>query len=80
MLCTGLLGLDPFHLAVLTITIAVLPLLFIPSFKGLSWLSLIGCCSTVVVVVTVAAVVALDPLRKHMPQQVSKCSSQIALI
>lgn len=64
--------MDPFHIAVLAMTIAVLPLLFIPSFKGLSWLSLIGCCSTVVVVVTVALVVAFDPLRTHMPQQVSK--------
>ena len=45
--------------------------MFIPSFKKLSWLSLLGCISTVVVTVTVIAAVAMDPLRKKMPQQVS---------
>ena len=67
----GVLGMDAFHVAVLASTIALLPLLFIPSFKGLSWLSLVGCCSTVLVVITVAAVVALDPLRAHLPHQAS---------
>lgn len=49
---------------------ATFPLMFIPSFKRLSWLSLLGCISTVVVTVTVVAAVAMDPLRKDMPQQV----------
>ena len=49
---------------------ATFPLMFIPSFKKLSWLSLLGCISTVVVTVTVVAAVAMDPLRKEMPQQV----------
>ena len=52
-------------------TVATLPLMFIPSFKRLSWLSLLGCISTVVVTVTVIAAVAMDPLREKMPQQVS---------
>ena len=78
----GLLGYDDFYAAVLISTVAVLPLLFIPSFKGLSWLSLIGCCSTAVVVITVAAVVAYDPQRTRMPQQARaldtcKCALEI---
>ena len=44
--------------------------MFIPSFKKLSWLSLLGCISTVVVTVTVVAAVAMDPMREEMPQQV----------
>ena len=63
--------MDNFHVAVVGGTVAVLPLLFIPSFKGLSWLSMLGCCSTAFVVITVAAVVAIDPQRTHMPQQVA---------
>ena len=45
--------------------------MFIPSFKKLSWLSLLGCISTVVVTVTVVAAVAMDPMREKMPQQVN---------
>ena len=64
-------GLSPFAFSVVVGTVATLPLMFIPSFKRLSWLSLLGCISTVVVTVTVIAAVAMDPLRKKMPQQVS---------
>lgn len=64
-------GLSPFVFSVVVGTVATLPLMFIPSFKRLSWLSLLGCISTVVVTVTVIAAVAMDPLREKMPQQVS---------
>ena len=64
-------GLSPFAFSVVVGTVATLPLMFIPSFKRLSWLSLLGCISTVVVTVTVIAAVAMDPLREKMPQQVS---------
>ena len=63
-------GLSPFAFSVIVGTVATLPLMFIPSFKKLSWLSLLGCISTVVVTVTVMAAVAMDPLREQMPQQV----------
>ena len=63
-------GLSPFAFSVVVGTVATLPLMFIPSFKRLSWLSLLGCISTVVVTVTVIAAVAMDPLREKMPQQV----------
>ncbi|CAK0784981.1 hypothetical protein CVIRNUC_008186 [Coccomyxa viridis] len=62
-------GLSPFVFSVVVGTVATLPLMFIPSFKRLSWLSLLGCISTVVVTVTVIAAVAMDPLREKMPQQ-----------
>jgi len=63
-------GLSPFAFSVVVGTVATFPLMFIPSFKKLSWLSLLGCISTVVVTVTVVAAVAMDPLRDKMPQQV----------
>ena len=63
-------GLSPFAFSVIAGTVATFPLMFIPSFKKLSWLSLLGCISTVVVTVTVVAAVAMDPTREKMPQQV----------
>ena len=63
-------GLSPFAFSIILGTVAVFPLMFIPSFKKLSWLSLLGCISTVVVTVTVVAAVAMDPVREKMPQQV----------
>ncbi|KAK9786278.1 hypothetical protein WJX73_008874 [Symbiochloris irregularis] len=65
----GVFGMSAFHATVVISLVAVLPLLLIPSFQGLSWLSLLGCCSTLVVVLTVAGVVAIDPLRRKMPHQ-----------
>jgi hypothetical protein len=44
--------------------------MFIPSFKKLSWLSMLGCISTVLVTITVLAAVAMDPFREHLPLQV----------
>lgn len=67
---TDILGLSPFHFAALVSTVATAPLMFILSFKKLSWLSLLGCMSTVLVTVTVLLAVGLDPLRTHMPKQV----------
>ena len=63
-------GLSPFAFSVIAGIVATFPLMFIPSFKKLSWLSLLGCISTVVVTVTVIAAVAMDPMREKMPQQV----------
>ena len=45
-------------------------MLFIQSFKRLSWLNMIGFISTMVVTATMIVLVALDPFRKHMPTQV----------
>ena len=63
-------GLSPFAFSVIVGIVATFPLMFIPSFKKLSWLSLLGCISTVVVTVAVVAVVVMDPIREKMPQQV----------
>jgi hypothetical protein len=65
----GVLGLSAHHTAVVVGTLAIAPLLFIPSFKKLSWLSAAGCVSTVLVTATVVAAVAIDPSRKGMPVQ-----------
>ncbi len=72
-ICCGaadIAGLSPFAFSVIAGIVATFPLMFIPSFKKLSWLSLLGCISTVVVTVTVVAAVAMDPMREKMPQQV----------
>ncbi|CAL5228951.1 g12183 [Coccomyxa viridis] len=66
---TNIAGLSPFAFSVIAGIVATFPLMFIPSFKKLSWLSLLGCISTVVVTVTVVAAVAMDPMREKMPQQ-----------
>ncbi len=63
------LGLSPFYVAVVAASVATLPLMFIPSFKRLSWLSLMGCISTLLVTLTVLAAAGLDPHRTHMPVQ-----------
>ena len=57
------------HTAIVVGTLAIAPLLFIPSFKKLSWLSMAGCVSTVLVTITMVAAVALDPTREKMPIQ-----------
>ncbi|CAL8462945.1 g2479 [Coccomyxa elongata] len=63
------MGLSPFHFSVVVCTLATAPLMFIPSFKKLSWLSMLGCISTVLVTITVLAAVAMDPFRQHQPIQ-----------
>ena len=76
------------HTAVVVGTLAIAPLLFIPSFKKLSWLSMAGCVSTVLVTITMVAAVALDPARDRMPVQaraqvpsvrMNNCSSSLVL-
>ncbi|KAK9907651.1 hypothetical protein WJX75_007699 [Coccomyxa subellipsoidea] len=64
-----ILGLTPFYFSVVACTVATAPLMFIPSFKKLSWLSMLGCISTVLVTITVLAAVAMDPFREHLPLQ-----------
>ncbi|KAK9825697.1 hypothetical protein WJX81_006348 [Elliptochloris bilobata] len=66
---SGVLGMSVHHTAIIVGTLAIAPLLFIPSFKKLSWLSMAGCLSTVLVTITVVAAVALDPKRDKMPTQ-----------
>ena len=61
--------MDAHSTAILIGTLAIAPLLFIPSFKNLSWLSIAGCISTVLVTATVVAAVAIDPSREKMPVQ-----------
>ena len=65
----GMLGMSVHHTAIVVGTLAIAPLLFIPSFKKLSWLSMAGCVSTVLVTITMVAAVALDPTREKMPVQ-----------
>ena len=64
-----MLGMSVHHTAIVVGTLAIAPLLFIPSFKKLSWLSMAGCVSTVLVTITMVAAVALDPTREKMPIQ-----------
>lgn len=63
-------GISPFRFAVFVSFLALLPVLFVPSFRKLSWLNLIGCLSTVLVTLTMAFSVAYDPDRTKMPLQV----------
>lgn len=70
----AILGLTPLHFAAVAASVATVPLLFIPSFTRLSWLSLLGCISTVLVTLTVLAAVGLDPTRERMPVQVRRFS------
>ena len=63
-------GISSLHAAVGGTSLLILPMLFIQSFQRLSWLSMVGFVSTMVVTATALALVAVDPLRKHMPIQV----------
>lgn len=62
--------MSPFHFAVAVSMVCMIPMIFIPSFKRLSWLNLVGCISTVLVTVTMVLVVSIDAERKRMPLQV----------
>lgn len=66
----GVAGISSFHAAVGGTSVLIVPMLFIQSFQRLSWLSMVGFISTMVVTATTLVLVALDPLRKHMPIQV----------
>lgn len=43
-------------------------MLFIRSFKRLSWLNLVGFISTLVVTATMVLLILLDPFREDMPK------------
>lgn len=66
----GLLTMSEFSGVVAASLGATLPLLFIPSFRRLSWLSSLGCLCTSLITITQLACVALDPSRSHMRHQV----------
>ena len=66
----GIRGISSFHIAVGGTSILIFPMLFIQSFKRLSWLNMIGFISTMVVTATMIVLVAVDPFRHHMPTQV----------
>lgn len=66
----GVLGFSPFQVGIYCSVGALVPVLLLPSFTKISALSLVGCVSTVIVVVTLIGTVAADPTRKHMPDQV----------
>ena len=66
---TGALGLSSFHSSVAVATVAVLPLLFIPSLRHLSHLSWLGFVSTIVVMLAVVSAAAVDPHRQAPPLQ-----------
>ncbi len=66
----GIRGISSFHVGVGSTSILILPMLFIQSFKRLSWLNMIGFISTMVVTATIIVLVAVDPFRHHMPIQV----------
>jgi predicted PurR-regulated permease PerM len=61
--------LSPTHWAALLATLLLLPLLFV-DLKRLSRLSIVGLCSSGLVVLLVLALLGLDPQRKGMLQQV----------
>ncbi|KAL3142963.1 hypothetical protein ABBQ38_003248 [Trebouxia sp. C0009 RCD-2024] len=65
----GVAGISSFHAAVGGTSLLILPMLFIQSFQRLSWLSMVGFISTMVVTATALLLVAVDPLRTHMPTQ-----------
>ena len=69
--------MTPFYFSVVACTVATAPLMFIPSFKKLSWLSMLGCISTVLVTITVLAAVGMDPFREKQPIQVLNPFPQI---
>ena len=60
----------PFQFAVAVSMLCMVPMIFIPSFKRLSWLNLVGCISTVLVTVVMVLVVSIDAERTRMPLQV----------
>ena len=60
----------PLHLSAAVATVAVAPLLFIPSLRQLSHLSWLGFVSTLVVMLSVCAAAAADPHRTAAPLQV----------
>ena len=62
--------MSPFQFAVAVSMVCMVPMIFIPSFKRLSWLNLVGCISTVLVTVTMVLVVSIDAERTRMPSQV----------
>ena len=66
----GVLGFSPFSVGIYCSVGALVPVLLVPSFTKISALSLVGCVSTVIVVLSLIGTVAADPLRKHMPDQV----------
>lgn len=77
--CAGVAGMSSFHAAVGGTSLLILPMLFIQSFKRLSWLSMVGFISTMVVTATMLVLVALDPLRTHMPSQVRATACTVVL-
>ena len=74
-LLQGLLGWSPLQLGVAVSAAALAPVLMLPSFTKLSALSLVGCISTIMVVLSLVGTVASDPLRRHMPVQVRCCGT-----
>lgn len=62
--------MSPFHFAVAVSMVCMVPMIFMPSFKRLSWLNLVGCVSTVLVTVTMVFVLSIDADRSRMPVQV----------
>eukprot|EP00884_Botryococcus_braunii_P012581 jgi/Botrbrau1/21323/Bobra.0184s0033.1 len=57
----GLLTTSVFSSVVLVSLAGTLPLLLIPSFRRLSWLSGLGCLCSTLITITVLACVAMDP-------------------
>lgn len=71
----GAWSLPPLQLSAAVATLAVAPLLFIPSLRQLSHLSWLGFVSTLVVMLAVCAAAAADPHRTAAPLQVSPQAS-----
>ena len=72
----GIQGVSSFHIAAAGTSLLILPMLFIQSFKRLSWLNMVGFTSTMVVTATMLLLVAVDPFREHMPAQV-RCAASV---
>lgn len=67
-----------FHFAIWVSMIAMVPMLFLPSFKKLSCFNLLGCISTLLVSCTILGVMLSDISRTKMPIQVILLNSRKA--
>lgn len=82
-MCTAIAGaweMSPLNLSAAVATVAVAPLLFIPSLRQLSHLSWMGFVSTLVVMLAVCAAAAADPHRTAAPLQAHPVNSSILVI
>mmetsp|Transcript_13585 Transcript_13585/g.41061 ORF Transcript_13585/g.41061 Transcript_13585/m.41061 type:complete len:381 (+) Transcript_13585:378-1520(+) len=66
---SGIFGLSPLQSSAVVATVALVPMLFVPSLRHLSHFSSLGVVSTIIVMTAVAASAVVDPHRKAAPLQ-----------